>query len=640
MCGITGLMDTQNSSNKTVLKEMTDTLWHRGPDGGSQVFLSVNDIQVGLGHRRLSIIDLSEGGTQPMKCEHYWICFNGEIYNYKEIKQKLMSMGHTFHSSSDTEVILHAYIQWGASCLHEFRGMFAFAIINSKNGEVFCARDRAGVKPFYFYIENGIFLFSSELKALHKHPKFNKKIQQEAVEMYMQFGNIPAPYTIFQHTFKLKPGHFICFNISNLKKHPTSFEQIQYWNIYDAYNRPKLNIPFEEAILETENILNDSFQLRMVADVPVGVFLSGGFDSAAVTSILQKSQTQKLKTFTIAVPDIGLNEAPYAKDIALHLGTDHTEFECTHQEAIAMIDDLPYFYDEPFGDSSAIPTCLVAKVARQHVTVALSADGGDEILAGYNRYDYLMRYGKKLNHTPALLRNTLSQIMNLMDADHIPYLKNKYNFANRYEKLKNLLKNPSPEQMMWSLSTQFSRHEIEHLFLNRNAFFSTAYHSKALKAEYFSELSYMQAIDFQTYLPDDIMTKVDRATMRFSLEGREPFLDHKIIEWAAQLPDKFKYNNGIKKYILKEIVYKYLPKELMNRPKMGFAIPIEKWMRKELKTHVEEFLSSDRIKNQAIFNSSQIENLKTKFLNGKTEYGLKIWYMLMFQMWWEKWMKE
>lgn len=639
MCGITGLIDTQNSSNEAILKSMTDTMFHRGPDGGSQVLFNFNTTQIGLGHRRLSIIDLTEGGTQPMSYHSYWICFNGEIYNYQEIKNELIALGHQFSTSSDTEMILHAYEQWGENCIEKFRGMFAIALINKENGEVFCVRDRVGVKPFYFYLKDGIFLFASELKAFHQHPKFQKEIQLEAVEMFMQFGNIPAPHTIFQHTYKIKPGHFIRFNIDDLKNHPSEFQQHAYWNVYDAYNQPTLDISFDEALVKTEEILNDSFQLRMVADVPVGVFLSGGFDSAAVASILQKNQTQQLKTFTIAVPDIGLNEAPYAKDVAQHLGTLHTEFECSHQEAIDLIDDLPYYYDEPYGDSSAIPTGLVAKIAKQQVTVALSADGGDEIFAGYNRYDYLMRYGKKLNQVPGFARKSMAGMMNLIEADSIPYLKNKYNFANRYEKLKNLLKDPSPEQMMWSLSTQFDEKKMQALLKKRSSLPELAYNSKELNDDAFSPLKYMMAIDFQTYLPDDIMTKVDRATMRFSLEGREPFLDHKIIEWATQLPDDFKYHNGIKKYILREIVHQYIPKELMDRPKMGFAIPIEKWMMEDLRTHVEDYLSSERIEKQGIFNSKEVEELKTKFLNGKKEYGLKIWYLLMFQMWWSRWME-
>lgn len=637
MCAITGLFDTCKGSDQAILKSMTDSMYHRGPDGGKEEFFTINEVQVGLGHRRLSIIDLSEGGTQPMKFDKYWICFNGEIYNYQSIKDELTLLGHTFNSHSDTEMILHAYAAWGKSCIDKFRGMFAFVIIDTETSEVFCVRDRAGVKPFYYYYQDGLFLFASELKAFHEHPAFQKKIQLSSVELFMQFGNIPAPHTIFESTHKLKPGHTLSFNLADIQANKL-LTQVAYWNVYDAYNQPKLDLSFEEAKSQTERILQESCELRMVADVPVGVFLSGGFDSAAVTSLLQKDRAQKLKTYTIAVPDIGLNEAPYAKDVAKHLGTEHTEFECSHQEAIDLIDDLPFYYDEPFGDSSAIPTGLVSKIARQHVTVALSADAGDEVFAGYNRYDYLMRYGQKLNQIPGFIRSSAAEVMNLISADSIPYFKNKYNFANRYEKLKNLLKDPSPEQLMWSLSKQFDEQSIDKLLVKRQPLPILAYQSKELKADYFSPLSYMMSIDYQTYLPDDILTKVDRATMRFSLEGREPFLDHKVIEWAAQLPDHYKYKDGVKKHILKEIVYQYVPKELMDRPKMGFAIPYENWMMNDLRSRVEDFLSNERIRKQGIFDVTEVARLRDQFMNGKKEFGLKIWYLLMFQMWYEKWM--
>lgn len=639
MCGITGFIDTKNNSSKAILKKMNDTLKHRGPDGGKEVFFESNEAQIGLGHRRLSIIDLTDGGTQPMEFSPFWICFNGEIYNYQSIKNELMALGHQFISNSDTEVILHAYQHWGKDCLTKFRGMFAFIIVNQQNGDVFCVRDRVGVKPFYFYSKNGLFMFSSELKAFHQHPEFEKNLNMSAVEMFMQFGNIPAPHTIFNHTFKLKPGYYMEFNIQELRDGFFVGKQTQYWNVYDAYNRPKLNkLSFEDAKIETERILKESYEFRMVADVPVGVFLSGGFDSAAVATLLQKDSTRQLRTFTISVPEIGLDEGPYAKEVAKHLGTQHTEYSCTYQEAIDLIEDLPYYYDEPFGDSSAIPTSLVAKVAKEQVTVALSADGGDEVFAGYNRYDYLMKYGNKLNKIPRPIARTLSQMMNLVNAGSIPILKNKYNFANRFEKLKMLLKDASPERMMWSLSSQFDEKGIQNLLLSRENMPLLAYHSKELKPEYFSPLSYMMAIDYQTYLPDDIMTKVDRATMRSSLEGREPFLDHKIIEWVAQLPDHFKYNNGIKKHILREIVYQYIPREKMDRPKMGFAIPIEKWLTGDLRERLEDALSTEKIIQQGIFNNTSIQHLKNQFLNGKKELGLKIWYLLMFQMWYEKWM--
>ena len=634
MCGISGLIDFNKHSSSVLLQQMMDTLHHRGPDeSGYEMFLT-NSCQIGLGHRRLSIIDLSETGKQPMRYEHLWITFNGEIYNYKEVKKELVTLNHQFIGHSDTEVILHAFAQWGISCIEKFIGMFAFVIYDTTTEELYCVRDRAGVKPFFYYWQDGLFLFASELKAFHQHPQFKKEINLDAVAAFMQFGNVPTPHCIFNNCYKLKPGHYL-----NLKLNTKNLQLTKYWDVYDSYNKPKLDISFNEAKLETEKILKSAFDYRMVSDVPVGVFLSGGYDSACVTALLQKDRAEKIKTFTIAVPDIGLNEAPYAKDVAKHLGTEHYEFECTQKEALNLIDDLPHYYDEPFGDSSAIPTTLVCKMAREHVTVALSADAGDEIFAGYNRYDYMMKYGKMLNKLPEFLRKGTATIMDIISADKIPILKNKYNFHNRYEKLKGLLNDPSPKNMMLSLSKQYDDKQLQNIFKNSFNTVETSYLSNSLIKNHFTSLSYMMAIDYQTYLVDDILQKVDRASMTVSLEGREPFLDHRIVEWAAQLPDNYKYYKGNKKYILKEIVHQYIPKQLMDRPKMGFAIPIENWLMIDLKEKVLYYLNDSKIEEQGIFNINYIQKLKKEFYSGKKELALKLWYTLMFQMWYEKWMK-
>jgi asparagine synthase (glutamine-hydrolysing) len=633
MCGISGFVDFKNKSSIKVLEEMTDTMVHRGPDGAGYEIFNREQHTVGLGHRRLAIIELSDLGKQPMSHRDYWITFNGEIYNYKEIKQELSSLGHTFLSDSDTEMILHAYHEWGEKCIERFIGMFAFMIYDSKNEILFGARDRTGVKPFNYYWKNNLFLFSSELKAFHKHPSFEKSINKDVVSAFMQYGNVPTPHCIFNDCYKLKPGHTITFDLQNKK-----VETKQYWNVYDAYNQKKSDLSYNEAKGETKRILESSFAYRMVSDVPVGVFLSGGFDSACVSSILQASSTEKLKTYTIGVPDIGLNEAPYAKDVANHLGTDHHEFTCTEKEAFEIIPDLPFYYDEPFADSSAIPTTLVSKMARQNVTVALSADGGDEIFAGYNRYDFLSRYGKKMNSIPGFVRKMMVGTMNVVPSERIPILRNKYNFHNRYEKLKNVLKNPSNQDIMMSLSQQFTDDQMKKLMAVDPKILDTMYLSEELDMSINSPLSYMQAIDYQTYLLDDIMQKVDRATMAVSLEGREPFLDHRIIEFAATLPDSFKYHEGVKKRILRDIVYDYIPKELLDRPKMGFAIPIAEWMSNDLKDLVYDYINEQKIKDQGLFEWSEVNKLLTAFFNGKKEYDMKIWYLLTFQMWYEKWM--
>ena len=635
MCGITGFIDWKKSSNEPILNSMNKTLNHRGPDSGDIQFFQNTQFQLGFGHRRLAIIDVTETGKQPMQFEHLWITYNGEIYNFSEIKEELKQLGHSFVGHSDTEMILHAYAQWGEKCIDKFIGMFAFAIYDLKENIVFCVRDRAGVKPFFYYYKDGLFLFASELKAFHEHPGFQKELNLQAVGDFMQYGNVPSSTCIFINCHKLKPGHTLTIQLGT----NDAVDQKQYWNVYDSYNLPKSKFSLQEAKIETEKVLQSACEYRMVADVPIGVFLSGGYDSACVTALLQKDRTEKLKTYTIGVPDIGLNEAPYAKDVANHLGTDHTEIYCTEKEAIDLIPDLPFYYDEPFADSSALPTTLVCKLARKDVTVALSADAGDEIFAGYNRYDYLLRFGKKIQQVPGFARHSVAGLMHAIPSNAIPVLKNKYNFHNRYEKLKNILKDPSSERIMLSLSQQFTGAQMDKLFQFEIENGNSAYLSKELKKEYYSPLSYMMAIDYQTYLVDDIMQKVDRASMTVSLEGREPFLDHRVIEWAAQLPNDYKYFEGSKKYIVKEIVHQYIPKDMMDRPKMGFAIPIANWMMTDLKEYVETFVNEKNIREQGIFNWSYVEKLKNDFYDGKKEYDVKLWYLLMFQTWYDRWMK-
>ena len=633
MCGISGFIDFKKTTTQNILEKMNRTMQHRGPDGEGYGMYQNDIATVGLGHRRLSIIDLSEGGSQPQTFGRLHITFNGEIYNYAEIKAELEIKGHSFHSHSDTEVILHAYAEWGSKSLQKFIGMFALVIYDEANKQLFACRDRAGVKPFFYYWKNGLFLFASELKAIVQHPAFTKEINLAAAAAYMQYGYVPTPHCIFKDTHKLKPGHFLDFNITNRELNVK-----QYWNVYDAYNKPPLKIDLPEAIEETEKLLTNAFQYRMVSDVPVGVFLSGGYDSSCVTALLQKNNTEKIKTFTIGVPDAGLNEAPYAKEIAAHLGTDHTEYYCTQKEALEIVPQLPFFYDEPFADSSAIPTSLVSKIARQKVTVALSADAGDEIFAGYNRYDYIMKYGKQLQAIPGFMRKSAAALLNIIPAGSIPILNKKYLFHSRYEKVKLLLKSPTEHNILLSLTKQMGEDDIAALFKSPIDILSTAFDSKELKPEFHSTLSYIMAIDYQTYLLDDILQKVDRAGMSVSLEGREPFLDHRIIEWAAQLPMEYKYNKGNKKYILKQIVHKYLPKEMMDRPKMGFGIPIANWLQNDLKPFVDEYFDEPFIIKQNIFNNAEIQRIKKSFYQGKIERAEKIWYLLMFQMWYDKWM--
>lgn len=638
MCGINGFLDFNKHATREDLSAMNKVLMHRGPDGNGSEIFEKEKFTLGLGHRRLSVIDLSTTGEQPMLFEEFAISYNGELYNYTEIKGALTILGHSFQGDSDTEVILHAFKEWGVECLNRFIGMFAFVLFDQKEEVLFCARDRTGIKPFFYYFNDGLFLFASELKAFHQLPQFKKRINHDALSLFLQFGNIAAPHTIFEDCYKLLPGNYLLLKCNSIEDFSNALVSHQYWTVYDAYNKPKLDISFDEAKRNTKEILTSACNYRMVSDVPVGIFLSGGYDSTAVTAILQKDHSQPLKTFTISVPDLGLDESKEAAKIAKFIGTDHTEVHCDVKEAINKIAELAYYYDEPFADSSAIPTMLVSEAAKKSVSVALSADGGDEVFAGYNRYDYMMKYQRKFSATPEFMRNSMVFIMKQIAAEKIPFFRNKYNFHQRYEKLKMLLDDPSEKNFMFSLSKQFTEEDLTFLLLKKPILLPTAYQSMALLKEFSTSLSYMMAIDYQTYLPDDILQKVDRATMHVGLEGREPLLDHRLIEYVAQLPDGFKYHKGIKKFLLKEIVHDLVPKELMDRPKKGFAIPIAKWMLNDVSFLLDEYLKESDIRHQGLFNWEAMDQIIKAFRAGKLEYTNKVWYLLVFQMWYKQWM--
>jgi asparagine synthase (glutamine-hydrolysing) len=611
VCGLTGFIDFKSASVE-----------------------QLKECQLGLGHRRLSVIDLSSAANQPMAYDGLHIVFNGEIYNYAEIRQQLIELGHVFKTHSDTEVILHAWKEWGEDSIKQWRGMFAIVLYDKKSNEIICIRDRAGVKPFFYYFHNDLFLFGSELKSMVQHPRFEKAIDPDAVASFLTYGYVSWSHCIYRHTKKLAPGHVLKFELG-----PKNVSVKSYWDVYHYYSQPKHVISLPDAIEETERILAESFQYRMVADVPVGVFLSGGYDSACVTALLQKQSTNKLKTFTIGSVDNKLDEAPFARNVAEILGTDHTEYYCTAKEVLDIIDDLPYFYDEPFADSSAIPTILVSRLARQRVTVALSADAGDEVFAGYNRYEYISRYAQKIANIPKALRKAIFHSMDYFSSESIPFFRSSYNFHGRYHKLKNIVRDPSPTELLKNLTQVFTRDELGQLFAIPVGHLHTPHITNG-KDDGYDGLSSMMAVDYQTYLVDDILQKVDRATMSVGLEGREPFLDQNIIEWAAGLPSDYKYHKKQKKYILRQIVHKYIPKEIMDRPKMGFAIPVETWLSTELKPLVNNYLNEEKLREHGLFNPSAVMDILKNFYAGKTERHLQVWYLLMFQMWYERWMKH
>jgi len=633
MCGIVGFCDFRKKSTKENLKSMMKVIHHRGPDASGELLYELDSAKVGLGHQRLSILDLSECGIQPMHFEELEIIYNGEVYNFEEIRTELETLGYNFNSHSDTEVILKAYHCWGLKSLEKFNGMFALIILDKQKEKLTLIRDRVGVKPLYWYFKDDVFLFASELKSFHEHPAFDKKINKDVLALYLQYGYVPQPYSIFEFTSQLKSG-----NVLHLDLKTKEITTEEYWSVSTWYKKPKLILTDDEAITKTEEVLKKSFEYRMVSDVPVGVFLSGGYDSSLVTALLQSDRDDKINTFTIGFEEDGYDESPHARAVAKHLGTEHTEYFCSHNDALEIIDKLATIYDEPFGDDSVIPTVLVSQLAREKVTVSLSADGGDEIFAGYDEYQNVLKMQKIFNQTPKLLRKGISNFMGMISPDKIPFHHSIYNFETRYEKIQNLLKSNSSAEMLKYRSELLTASQLEKLLAFKPKVLKTAFDQDVSFID--DELSQMLLVDYQMYMADNILTKVDRATMSVGLEGREPFLDKSIIEFAAQLPSHFKYRDGEQKWVLKQIAHKYLPKEMMDRPKMGFAPPVKEWFKEELKSYFLDYLEEERLKREGYFNVDEVIQMRDDYLNGKNVSIKKLWFILMFQMWHEKWMEK
>jgi asparagine synthase (glutamine-hydrolysing) len=630
MCGITGFCDFNRKLNREDLGKATQELKHRGPDSGDTAFFETENAGIGFGHRRLSILDLSDNGRQPMYSDDksVVIILNGEVYNFKEVRKDLINLGYSFHSDSDTEVIIKAYQQYGINVVQKFIGMFAFAIYDIKKQHIYLLRDRPGVKPLYYYYKNNCLLFASELKSLYTYPVFEKKINDKAVSLFFKYSYIRAPFTIFQNTYKIQPGHYIKIDVGDKK-----VEDIKYYDILDYYNKPKLKISEEEATTEVEKLFSSAFQYRMVSDVPVGVFLSGGYDSSVVAGILQKNNAQRIKTFTIGFTEAKYNEAPDAKKVAEYLGTDHHEYYCTPKEAQDIFPRLADIYDEPFGDQSAIPTTLVSEFARRHVTVSLSADGGDEIFAGYTHYEYLKQLDDKLNKFPVSLLNASKALLNTSLA-LVPKLEKVHKIGRLSELLNNYQKNHIAD----IYNQQYDIREIAQLLPysdkeiglfddigkinNENDFINTCL-----------------ALDYRSSMVDDILVKVDRATMSVGLEGREPLLDNRIIEFVSQLPSELKYNKGDKKYLLKKIAHKYVPKELLDRPKTGFGIPKEEWLRNEMKHYLFEYINIEQLAKHNLIDAKKAISVRDEFLAGNDFKGQQVWLLLIFQTWWNRWME-
>jgi len=565
MCGICGFYSKQNISLEQ-LTEMNNTLYHRGPDdAGVEIYTGKQEYSIGLAQRRLSILDLSPLGHQPMHSadKRLSIAYNGEIYNFQELREELKD--YPFKSHCDTEVILAAYLKWGISCVDRFNGMFAIALYDREDESLYLVRDRVGKKPLYYWEDGENLIFASELKPIMKCPGFQKKIRQELLNRYLVHQYVNAPDTIFEHVYKLEPGSI--YRFCKGKK-----EQWKYWDVATQFRKLKGTFTgtFEEAKEELKKKLSDSIEMRMIADVPLGTFLSGGYDSSLMTAMAQSKSSQPVKTFSIGFEDKKYNEAVYAKEVAEYLGTDHTEMYISEEDMFGLIEDMTDYYDEPFADSSQIPSMLVSKLAKEKVTVALSGDGGDEFFCGYNNYKMLADM-QKLDMAGGLVHGicNLPGFKQLHMMDKLP-MKVQIVANNRDKRLKVQPFDSNKSEIAVSLLKQS---QIPYRFEEEAKYGEDNWQIRRM------------LLDMDTYLPGDILCKVDRASMKYSLETRCPILDKEVMEFSYSLPHAYKYEQGNKKRILKALAYDYIPKELLERPKVGFSVPLDKWLRGPLKQH-------------------------------------------------------
>jgi asparagine synthase (glutamine-hydrolysing) len=630
LCGIVGIWEFEGRVDEGLLRSMRDRLTHRGPDDEGTM---VGDYgRIGLGHRRLSILDLSPAGHQPMARNGVWTVHNGEIYNFREIRKRLADQGHPFESTSDTEVILEGFLEWGLDVVHEFRGMFATAIWDSTTRRLHLLRDRAGVKPLYYYKDDQRFIFASEMRAILRHPAVAREVDQGALALYLKLGYVPAPRSIFRNIAKLEAGHLLTVDEHGQLKDRS------YWDALACFGQPKKkDISEEEALDELEDLLIDSFKLRMVSDVPVGVFLSGGIDSATVAALLQKDAGDKIRTFTIGFSDEAYNEADSAKRVAEYLGTDHHELYLEPREALNIIPDLPEIYDEPFGDTSGIPTFMVSRFAREHVKVALSADGGDELFAGYSAHTRLLKAWRTLTKLGPF-RGVALGIADTPIGKRI--LQKQQGSADlKVRKLRASLKGRwNKTNFFWAGRSLWTDAEISKLmdweFDPTTKFMAPYFGFEAGSGGF---INFMRAADYKTYLADDILVKVDRASMAVGLESREPFLDHYIAEFAAGLPDDFLIRNGEKKYLLKQLLYRHVPRELVDRPKRGFAVPLDLWLKGDLRHLLTDYINEHRIRDGGTFDWPTVKTELDDFLQGRIPSSTRLWLLLEYEMWHDRW---
>lgn len=652
MCGITGIFQSNPSDLRMIVGAMADTMIHRGPDDAG-VWCD-ETIGIAFGFRRLAILDLTLEGNQPMRSTsgRFVMVFNGEIYNFLELKKELVDQGHQFRGGSDTEVMLAAFDTWGIErSLPKLNGMFAFAVWDRKDRELSLSRDRVGKKPLYYGWSDGCFLFGSELKAIKRHPKFKSEIDRSALVHYMQRGYIPYPLSIYRQIHKLIPGSLLKLSKDDLSRRPTDFSPYlarsgekgpkPYWDLMEVaiHSQEK---PFKgnenKTLEELDRLLRQSTKRRMISDVPLGAFLSGGIDSSLVVAMMQAEHDAPIKTFTVGFEETDYNEAPFAKRIAEHLKTDHTEIYLSADEGLNIIPDLPQMFDEPLADASQIPTFLVSRLAKQHVTVALCGDGGDELFVGYNRYIWPELILLRLKFVPLFIREAFGRVgLNLPPktrdrfarilAACLPSSIRPQRPKETLEKFFKIISAQNPDALYDALTTYWPVKSVLGNEIHK------AQYSMGDMQGFSNFLFRTMFLDIGSYLPEDLLAKVDRASMAASLEIRSPLLDYQIIEFAASIPSALRAKNGEKKYLLRTLLSRYMPRKLFERPKMGFSVPIGKWLEGPLRNWAEDLLDESLLKSDGFFDSTMVRGRWKEHCEGTINWQNELWTILIFQAW-------
>lgn len=658
MCGIVGIINPFSTPERSLIEKMCRIMTHRGPDGEG---VYING-PVALGHRRLSIIDL-ETGAQPMSneaCPEYsrrnssiWITYNGEIYNFRKLKTELENKGHKFRTKSDTETIIHAYEEYGHDCLKKLRGMFAFGIWDAKKRSLFLARDRLGKKPLYYFFDGKRFVFASEIKAIISDRNIKREIDLSAVRDYFTYQYIPFPKTIFKNIYKLPPAHYMTVQLRSLPVAQLSSSPVdnswqigkrasrltgeqangltikiqQYW---DVQYEPDYNRTENEWVEGLREKLAESVKMRLIGDVPLGAFLSGGLDSSSIVAIMSMFSESPVKTFSIGFDEKNYNELKYARLVAEHFKTDHHEL-IVKPDAVEILPKLAWEFDEPFADSSAIPTYYVSKMAREYITVVLSGDGGDETFAGYSRYAGAINY-KKADVLPRVFRKLVfGGVSSLLPSG----IKGKgflrHLSESGFKRYAGMITQDEPGY----LESLFSEDVKKEIDLNKNYLFFKQFYDRYPDNDYLSKIQYL---DTKTYLAEDILTKVDRASMLCSLETRAPLLDHELIEFSAKIPHGLKLNNGEKKYIFKKAMEGILPEEILNRAKMGFNMPLSSWFKGDLSSYSRDILLDRKCIDRGLFSKKGIEALLSSHRKKRRDLSLKIWALLFFEHWCRNWL--